>query len=464
MPRNVFPGDDADSGIFNFSLEPECVSKKVTRSSRLFDNPAEAIPPVAQSPGNPMKASLDCGDLKKRSSDRAFTSFLDIKKKYHKEFLESVRQHVQDAGFASDVLRNNELVREACVLDFLGKYGMFYWGTEGSRAKYLNPAMLEKPAESAVYPEREEEIARAVMMLLEKKTKREWTFPGKDTHAHAQDHAHTLAHTDTLEAKVSEERPPQRLHTPPAPNPEPGITYTPGSNSHDTPGSSRRKKKKKKIRTPESSNSLLAQLAAAESPPSHGKSTQERNAAIHPLSEITSTLGSDSEFIYERKRKRAPASTDIDELLGLDDIEPAPQSPPRDPLTTPETKYQGETKFLANATTQAGMAPVWVPFQRFESATDFLDLMARECEVAVWSPDIQLSHEANDRATSPGVSVASVRFEWAEFAIRVRAGRDRDWEFVMGALQKAWAAKDAGEGLQQPGEFRIRVTLHVESV
>ncbi|RJE16592.1 hypothetical protein PHISCL_11071, partial [Aspergillus sclerotialis] len=68
----------------------------------------------------PDEASLDCGDLKKRSSDRAFTSFLDIKKKYHKEFLESVRQHVQDAGFASDVLRNNELVREACVLDFLG--------------------------------------------------------------------------------------------------------------------------------------------------------------------------------------------------------------------------------------------------------------------------------------------------------------------------------------------------------
>jgi hypothetical protein len=153
MPRHVFSDDDTDSGIFNFSPEP---SKKATRSSRLFE-PSDAIPPVAQSPDNPMKASLDHGDLKKGSPDRAFTSFLDIKKKYHKEFLESVRRHVQDGGYASDVLRHNELAREACVLDFLGKYGMFYWGTEGSRAKYLSPGMLDKPAELAVYPEREEE-------------------------------------------------------------------------------------------------------------------------------------------------------------------------------------------------------------------------------------------------------------------------------------------------------------------
>lgn len=199
-----------------------------------------------------------------------------------------------------------------------------------------------------------------------------------------------------------------------------------------------------------------------ESPLSHRKSKQENNTAIRPFSEITSTLGSDSEFRCERKRKRAP--TDIDKLFRLDDIEPTPQSPPPDPLADLESKYQGETKFLANATTQAGMAPVWVPYQRFASATDFLDVMARECEVAAWSPGIQLSREANDWSSSPGVSVASVRFEWAEFAIRVRAGRDRDWESVMGALQKAWTAKDAGEGLQQPGEFRIGVMLHVESV
>jgi hypothetical protein len=39
-------------------------------------------------------------------------------------------------------------------------------------------------------------IARAIMLLLEKKTKKEWAFPGKETQA--QDHAHAVAHSDTL--------------------------------------------------------------------------------------------------------------------------------------------------------------------------------------------------------------------------------------------------------------------------
>lgn len=39
-------------------------------------------------------------------------------------------------------------------------------------------------------------IARAIMLLLEKKTKKEWAFPGKETQA--QDHTRAVAHTDTL--------------------------------------------------------------------------------------------------------------------------------------------------------------------------------------------------------------------------------------------------------------------------
>lgn len=156
MARPV-PDDDTDSDIFNLSPEPEHGPKMATRSSRLFGNRDDDIPPVAQSPANPMKASLDCGDLKLRSSDRRFTEFLDLKRKYHKEFLESLRRHVQDGGYSSEALQSDELARESCVADFLDKYGMFYWGTEGNRAKYLKPNMLERPIESAVYPDREEE-------------------------------------------------------------------------------------------------------------------------------------------------------------------------------------------------------------------------------------------------------------------------------------------------------------------
>lgn len=41
-------------------------------------------------------------------------------------------------------------------------------------------------------------IARAIMLLLEKKTKKEWAFPGKETQAQDHAHAHAVAYTDTL--------------------------------------------------------------------------------------------------------------------------------------------------------------------------------------------------------------------------------------------------------------------------
>lgn len=114
-----------------------------------------------------------------------------------------------------------------------------------------------------------------------------------------------------------------------------------------------------------------------------------------------------------------------------------------------------KTKFLVTATTQRDMAPVWVPFQRFDTASAFLDRMVEECGLREWDPSAQL----NAGIWASPVKAASIKFEWSGFYIRVRTGMDKDWNFVMRELQKAWK-KDAGaENVH--AAFRISVMLHV---
>jgi hypothetical protein len=142
-------------------------------------------------------------------------------------------------------------------------------------------------------------------------------------------------------------------------------------------------------------------------------------------------------------------------------------------FTTADTAHMSEdtlhqqTKFLVSASTQPNMAPVWVPFRIFQSAASFLAHMAEECNIHEWDPSAQLNKEMISRwdTTPPApqaVVAASVKFDWSEFFIRVRQGRDDDWEFVMQELRNSWRVKgDGREGGNQ--RFLIMVMLHVVS-
>lgn len=132
-----------------------------------------------------------------------------------------------------------------------------------------------------------------------------------------------------------------------------------------------------------------------------------------------------------------------------------------------EDALQQQTKFLVSASTQPNMAPVWVPFQIFQSAASFLTHMAEECNIYEWDPSAQLNKEISKWDSTPpapqAVVAASVKFDWSEFFIRVRQGKDDDWEFVMQELRNSWRAKgdDRSEGGNQ--RFHIMVMLHVVS-
>ena len=148
-----------------------------------------------------------------------------------------------------------------------------------------------------------------------------------------------------------------------------------------------------------------------------------------------------------------------------------------------------QTTFLVSATSQPDMGPVWVPFREFGSASSFLSYMAGECHPEdhyYWDADAQLNNEitfsVNRSSSVPPrspsramvvIAAATVKFEWADFVIRVRRGRDQDWAVVMRELQKSWAASSSlaqkptpesdGLGVDDGGReegFKISVKLH----
>lgn len=151
-----------------------------------------------------------------------------------------------------------------------------------------------------------------------------------------------------------------------------------------------------------------------------------------------------------------------------------------------------QTTFLVSATSQPDMGPVWAPFREFGSASSFLSYMAGECHPEdhyYWDADTQLNNEitfsVNRSSSLPPpsatgamvvITAATVKFEWTDFVIRVRRGRDQDWAVVMRELQKSWAVSSSlaqqkrtpesdGLGVEDGGRgreegFKISVKLH----
>jgi hypothetical protein len=120
-----------------------------------------------------------------------------------------------------------------------------------------------------------------------------------------------------------------------------------------------------------------------------------------------------------------------------------------------------ETKFLVEASSQEGMAPVRITFQNFPSASSFLNKMADECNLHEWSASTQLLRENSDWQSMQTVVAASVKFEWSGFEIRVRRGEDGDWAAVIEELHRAWKAKELNAESSSVQSFMIKVMLHV---
>lgn len=186
----------------------------------------------------------------------------------------------------------------------------------------------------------------------------------------------------------------------------------------------------------------------------------------------------DTEFVSvasSKRRKAAESGVEVErsEIFSDDHTESFTHSTPavviRNDLASfkaLEEKYQNQTKFLVTASTQKEMAPVWIPYRSFGSASAFLGVMANECGVDEWDPSVQLNRDIGSWAATLGmasqfsVKAASITFDWTKFTIRVRLGKDSDLRVVKDGLEKAWMAKDKGE-VDQPEEFHIGVMLHV---
>ncbi|RLL96664.1 hypothetical protein CFD26_102907 [Aspergillus turcosus] len=379
---------------------------------------------------NAMEEALDDGVLRLNMRYRDFTLFLDLKDQYHKEFLSRLTEHTEQFGFEWAMLEQSEEERISCAQSFLGRYGMLYWGTQLHRERFLLEDSRADPASLCLYPERKKEIVRVIEMLLHKKAR------------------------SVLKANM----------TPQTPSDAPAKRLSSSSLvlTNGQAGSL-------SSRVGETNNHLGKRRAPddLEASPSRFGSADAR--AIRPFSAIDDTaenimrtqnpvsLNGASRNINRAEYSGTP-KTDSTNYSRFTNADTAQMS---------EDALQQQTKFLVSASTQPNMAPVWVPFQIFQSATSFLTHMAEECNIYEWDPSAQLNKEISKWDSTPpapqAVVAASVKFDWSEFFIRVRQGRDDDWEFVMQELRNSWRVKgdDRSEGGHQ--RFHIMVMLHVVS-
>lgn len=135
------------------------------------------------------------------------------------------------------------------------------------------------------------------------------------------------------------------------------------------------------------------------------------------------------------------------------------------------SRYLRDTFLLVSTDqNQVHVAPAWVKFQNFKSASTFLLDMGRELglEKQWWTPDAQMEVEGGARAHQADyvsaaqsvIAMASVKFMWSEEEVLIRWGNDSDWGIVMQFIQKAWIAKEFGHGVFDL--FKVGVVIHLE--
>ncbi|RHZ66365.1 uncharacterized protein CDV56_108836 [Aspergillus thermomutatus] len=381
---------------------------------------------------NAMEEALDEGVLRLNMRYRDFTLFLDLKDQYHKEFLSRLTEHTEQFGFDWGMLEQSETERRSCAESFLDLYGTLYWGTKRNRERFLMEDSRADPTSLCLYPERKKEIVRVIVMLLQKKAR------------------------SALKANMTPQTPcdaPAKTLSSSSLVPTNGLAGSLSSRIGESNG------RLGKRRAPDDLEASPTRLRSADT------------RAIRPFSSINDTADSIMRTQNPASLNEAPRNINHSDYSG---------SPKTNSLITNHSRFtatgnldtarmsedalQQQTKFLVSASNQPDMAPVWVPFQIFQSAASFLARMAEECNIHEWDPSAQLNKEISKWDSSPppqAVVAASVKFDWSEFFIRIRQGRDEDLELVMRELRTAWRVKSEEQSQGGTQRFHIAVMLHV---
>lgn len=119
-----------------------------------------------------------------------------------------------------------------------------------------------------------------------------------------------------------------------------------------------------------------------------------------------------------------------------------------------------KTHFLVNISHQQGMAPIWIPFKKFPTTAAFLGSMLSECTLQYWNSSAQALSDVQPERLQVVVA-ASVKFNWSDFEIRIRQGKDQDWALFMAQLEKAWKESELSKDSNIYDGFRVLVMLHV---
>ncbi|GAB1192004.1 hypothetical protein APSETT444_001188 [Aspergillus pseudonomiae] len=380
---------------------------------------------------HPMTCDLDEGRLNAKCRDRKFTTFLDLKFDYHTAFINRLREHVQMTKYSWNELQSFESKRRSCAEKFVEKYGMTYWGAE-TRKSYLLPEAFEEPESLCTYPERKDEIIRTVALLLERKANsalRNKEKPGSMELA-------------TPTRRTSASVPPAWVNSPYATS-----TSSPELFRHTvdhTNGDKLKRGASDRCKT-----STDWEMDAPE--PTSQKPRISAPSGIRPFSSIWSHGQENNGNVHPEPTSPKANWTSAGDKAGTT----------AEKASNQEGNYPNDTKFLVEASSQEGMAPVWVSFQNFPSASSFLEHMAAECRVDEWSPSRQILTENSNWESGQLVLAASVKFEWSGFEIRVRQGVDHDLTIVFQELQKAWKSKELNLDGGLVKQFRIKVMLHV---
>ncbi|PWY86997.1 hypothetical protein BO70DRAFT_427988 [Aspergillus heteromorphus CBS 117.55] len=405
-----------------------------------------------------MKELLDRGYVKASWLDRQFFFFLDMKEEHGRELLNNLKEFAETRGYDWGEMAKFEHERRSCAQLFMNEYGMTYWGFPG-RQKYLRQECLDNEESLCTYPAMREEITRTLVILLERKSK---------------GYAHKAKPTTQT----------------PASEPMAKTTPLPGSINKETPGSyvpkhaDRKGKRKSAAMAVEDEDYAHA---SEEQPVFKTPRTRAITNAIKPFQaepaeartpETPKPLEINIPKQTHTQPSPAPKKNSLD-IRSKPIPTPTPDKKAKDTTTINNNTLHrsSKTKFLVTASSQEMMAPVWLPYEDFTRADDFVDTMAQQYGLIEWSPAAQLREStmyhhlatsgsaAAAAAAAATIVAASVKFGWSDFETLVRRDKDQDWKFVKAELKKAWKAEGvesgSGSGSGSGGIFKIYVKLHV---
>ncbi|KAI9040085.1 uncharacterized protein KD926_008648 [Aspergillus affinis] len=363
---------------------------------------------------HPMRELLDEGGLTSKSRDRQFTTFLDLKQDYHHDFINQLREQVHKYGYDWSGLENSESERELCATSFVEEWGKMYWGTKTNREKYLLPESLNDPS-LCVYPDRKDEIVKALAILLKRKAK-----------------SHIKSTRPSMEATVTPSVPNRPVQPSSAPQPLSQPTFRKEINA-------KRKMNDRRSQSPTLSDDEIRRPVT--------RKTTGHDLSIRPFRRIASP----EEVISADRNKSKPQKTQ--------DLVTTPLDTTRlDTNADIDTDMALMTHFLVSISNQQGLAPIWVPFKRFSSTKSFLSHMLSECTLQYWDSHKQALSDVQTE-NSPVVVAASVKFAWSDFEMRLRQGKDEDWKLIMAQLEKAWKESELSKDSNFYDRFKI-LLLH----